>query len=380
MTIIRKSKQNPIWIVFFVLIIFAFAYLFFDFLKGSQTKTDHTAGIVKTPKTLQGKLSAGVAHAEYTLYNLPVELDKARIHDILFYSGAMWLGTDKGLAKIVDNQVTVYKQFSDWPFEWVRDLVATPYGIALQIHVAEGNTGGTRAGSHIFNPELETWEKIGNNILAQTWFDGYLYQAGSNLIRRKPGNFSEREVLLTSMCGGRPSSLTIKTINNEIWLTGEGTTLNEHTNSRSGCGVIRYNPKSGRNTVYKTQDGLNHNIGWDLDGDNKTVYVSHSVKHNQLSFYDFEKAQWFSMRTGGSGNVIFVTPDAIWMARGTPRRPLRRIGRKFGQGKSFSPFSDNEYVSAIGININEVWLGIYEKHWSKGTYTITSKLGLYREK
>lgn len=336
--------------------------------------------IVKKPSTVKGQLDAGIGSGVYTFFTLPNGLDKAQIHDIVFHRGAMWLGTDKGLVKIQDRQVTTYRQFSAWPFEWIRDLVVTPYGIAVQTHVAMGNTGGQNAGSHIFNPEEETWQRVGDNVLAQAWIDGALYQAGSSLVRRKPSNSWKKETVLPSLCGKGSSSLKMKPINDELWITGEGKTLVTYVDNSFGCGVIRYDPASGHSVTYKTQDGLNHDTGWDLDGDSSGVFVSHSIKHNHLSHYDFAQRKWRSIKTGGSGNRIAVTDGAVWLAQATPRRPLRRIDRQSLEGKTYPPISDNEYISAIGVDGNKVWLGIYEKHWSESTYTITSRLGRVTER
>jgi hypothetical protein len=321
-------------------------------------------------------LGAGSLSGEYTFFELPDGLDKAQIHDIVFHEGIMWLGTDKGLVKIENQTATIYRQFGDWPFEWVRDLVITPFGIAMQTHVAMGNTGGHNAGSHVFNAANETWHKVGGNMLAQSWLNGALYQVGSTLIRRIPSNSWNKEIVLSSICGKGSSSLKMKAIDNELWITGEGKTLQTHVDNSYGCGVTRYDPVTGEVFNYTMQDGLTHDKGWDLGGDAKGVYISHSIKHNHMSYYDFGQQGWHSVATGGSGNRISVSDNAVWLAQGTPKSPLRRIDRQNLSGKSYPPISENEYISAIGVNGREVWLGIYEKHWSDSTYTITSKLVL----
>ena len=353
---------------------------FFFFLSSSwmETHSIPKKKIQINPIILSAALEGEEKTKEFTFYNLPLDLDKAQIHDIIFYADAMWIGSDKGLAKIKDKKLTLYKNFSDWPFEWSRYLVPTPHGIAVNIHVANGNTGGNPAGSHIFHPDKEQWEKIGDNVLDQEWHDGYLYQASSKLIRRDPKKAWKEEPILASLCHGGASSLAMKAVNHELWITGDGKTLQTHVDHSYGCGVIRYNPKREETVVYKKQDGLNHNYGWDLDGDRSGIFVSHSVKHNRLSFFNFNNGRWTSMEAVGSGNRISISSSEVWLAQATPSYPLRRISRKGQDAHSFPAFFDkNEYVSAIGIDGLDVWFGVYEKHWQDSTYTISSKLGHY---
>lgn len=348
-----------------------------SFLNTVQKKPAPKLSIIKRPSVTQAQLGTASAKQDYQFFDLPTELSNAQIHDILFHNNAMWLGTDRGLAKIAGNQITIYRQYSDWPFEWIRDLVITPSGIALQAHVALGNTGGNPAGSHIFNPQDESWSRLGNNILAQSWLNGYLYQASAQLIRRHPANHWKQEVLLSSLCNRRPSSLSMTAAGNDLWITGDGTTLETNLGNSYGCGVIHYQPGSRSSTTYSTKDGINNDFGWDIDSDKTSVFVSHSVKHNHLSHYDSAQQQWSSFPVNGSGNSITLSPAAIWLATASPTRPLTRIDRVTLKKESLSPFSDQEYVSAIGVHNDEIWLGIYEKRWSNSTYTIRSRLGLH---
>ena len=353
-------------------------FFFFLRLSWKETRSLPEKRIQINPIILSAALGGEEKTEEFTFYQLPLGLDKAQIHDIIFFADAMWIGTDKGLAKIKDKKLTLYKLFSDWPFEWARYLVPTPHGIVVNIHVANGNTGGNPAGSHIFDLKKEQWQKVGDNVLDQEWLDGCLYQASSKLIRRDPKKDWKEEAVLPSLCSGGASSLVMKAVNHDLWITGDGKTLQTHVDHSYGCGVIRYNPKRDEMVVYKKQDGLNHNYGWDLAGDRSGIFVSHSVKHNRLSFFNFKDGRWTPMEAVGSGNRINISSSQVWLAQATPSYPLRRISRKGQNAHSFPAFFDkNEYVSAIGIDGLDVWFGVYEKHWQDSTYTISSKLCRY---
>ena len=367
----------PLAIVFFL----AGAVALFGFTPQSRTGDDKIeqskSSMVKNPRSTRGKLGAPTKFEEYTFYELPNDLDKAEIHEILFHKGAMWLGTDKGLVKIVDQEVTTYTQFSDWSFEWVRNLAVTPNGIATSVHVAHGNTGGEGANSHVFDVENETWHEIGPNVLDQEWHKGYLYQVNKDLIRRDPKELWQDTVVVPAVCGRGASRIKMKVIENELWIVGTGSQFGGWRSSGSiGCGATRFIPSSGKSFKYHTTDGLNHDYGWDLDGDDKGVYVSHSIKHNRLSHFDFERERWSEPRLRGAGNRISISSNGIWLARGSPLAPLHRIDRGTNEGRLFSKISDNTYLSAIAINGKEVWVGAYEKKWTNSTYTITSRLGM----
>lgn len=352
-------------------------FTLFQFAQFFTPDKGNTPTITKKPSVTHLSLNPGEKIQDYTLFELPGELNKAEIHDIIFLDGSMWMGTDKGLVRIEGDNVTVYKQFSDWPFEWIKDLAVTPYGIAVQTYVASGNTGGHSAGSYVFDVNNEAWHPIGRNILAQAWLDGYLYQATSKLIRRSPLQDWKEEEVVHRICVGRVASLKMRTIVDELWLTGDWTTTGGRSND--GCGVVRYNPKTGKSLFYKTKDGLNHDMGWDLGGDSRDVYVTHSIKYAFVSRFEQDQQQWVSMKTAGTGNRITVTTQAIWLAAPVPTHPLIRIDRNTGEKLALPPLSDKEYVSAIGANGKEIWFGTYVKSWSGSTYTIRSRLGRYIE-
>lgn len=373
------TEKSPLAKILIFIGLIAAVYGFVKFNNTISTRSAAVLAIKNNPTITYGRLGAGEKIKEYTFFDLPNGLNKAQIHDIVFVGDAMWLGTDKGLVKIVDQDVTIYKQFSDWPFEWVRNLVATPHGLVVSVHVAMGNTGGESANSHVFNIEDETWQNIGPNVLAQAWLDGHLYQAGSKLTRRDPKESWEEQTVIPSICRGGSTSLKIKAIANELWVTGQGDGFGLNVDDSFGCGVIRYNPINGQSIVYSKKNGLNHDKGWDLDGDDKGIYVSHSIKHYKLSFYDFTQNMWKSVNRGGAGNRIAVSAQSVWLARGSPRPPLGRIDRENNHGPAFSAISDSTYISSIGVDDKKVWLGTYEKHWADSTYSITSRLGLVVE-
>lgn len=384
-----KKSSYFLWVILVVVVVGCFTLLLGDFsMRSIGFWAEDKTGIVRLqeettipttgPSVTQDMLGSGTSVDGHTFFELPAGLDRARIHDIIFHEGAMWLGTDMGLVKIVGSEVTIYKQFSEWPFEWSRDLVAIPGGIALQILVAKGNTGGKLKGSHVFHIESEAWQPISGHILAQEWFDGYLYQAtssfdSSKLVRRSPSSSWEEEDVLESVCAGKVSGLEISAIEGELWLTGQA-------KGTSDCGVLRYNPKTGKRINYKTKDGIQHDQGRDIGGDHAGVYVTHSVKSNSSSFFDFKTERWVSI--SGSGNSLAVTPQAVWFAAWSPKGPLVKIDRNTLRRTASKPFSESEdeYISTIGVDNKNIWFGTFVETWAGSTYTIKSRLGLYVEK
>lgn len=369
------ANKNVVAGAVFLLVGVLFLILMSDF-SGPESRSN--SDITQNPSITHAKLGPGEKVQDYTLFKLPEGLGKAQIHDIVFQADAMWLGTDRGLVKIEDDKVTNYRQFKDWPFEWVRDVVFAADGFVVNTHVANGNTGGNSTGSHFFNIKQESWQKIGPNTLAQAWLDGYLYQAGSRLIRRNPTNTWKEEELLPSVCERRPSSLKMRAIEGEIWITGIGKTLETGAGSSIGCGVLRYNPNTGKHLIYKTAQGLNHASGWDLGGDKNGIYLSHSVKHSYLSRFDFADNRWASMYNPGSGNRVTVTPDNIWLASAFASKPIVVFNRQTYESRSLGEIANKEYVSTIAVRDKQVWFGTYIKDWVGSTYTINSRLGFFQ--
>lgn len=405
-----KESQKPL--IYIILPVFAGIALiaFFSLLSSNKGREipPPPADLAQKESTQEYDLGEPVEDKRISFYTLPGGLDEAQIHDIKFYDGAMWLGTDKGLLRIKDKKITQFRQFSAWPFEWVKDLTFTPAGIVVQTYVAQGNTGGTPAGTNIFDPKTQHWKQLGRNALAQIWYDGALYQASSKLVKRMPENDWKADVIVQSICGKSPTSLSMIAAAQNLWIVGQGSTLRQHASSSIGCGLTRYNPADNSTTVFHVKDGLLNEYGWDIAGDDKAVYISHSIKDNTMSVYNIKEDKLGAYAVGGSGNHISVSPKTIWIAKATPSLPLRRIDRGSGLARNFGAFSPpvegqamaeetkeitegtapteqkkpepNEYVSAIGLDGNQVWIGTYIKVWDGPKYTIKSRLGVYEDK
>lgn len=309
---------------------------------------------------------------DYTMYSLPGDVAQASINDIVFDAGAVWVGTKKGLIKIKGSQFTVYRQFSNWPFEWIKHLIVTPYGLVVNTLVAEHNYGGKHAGSYLFDIKNETWLRLGRNNRAQAWLDGYLYQVSTKLIRRDPLHSWQKQIVLSDLCTRWTSSVVMRAINGELWLSGDS--LRRYS---TGCGVIRYNPEKGKSIVYKSQDGVNGDMGVDIGGDSRDVYIAHSMRSGHLSRFDLHARSWQSLRAGGTGYRIAVTARAIWLACLNPAQPLLRIDRDSAETTRLPGLGKKEYVSAVGENDKDVWFGTYVQNWQGQGYTIESRLGRY---
>lgn len=366
-----EQKTQAIGQILFIFLLFSFGaiFLFFQMHHVSQEAVDRPAVIEKKPIKREATLGVATPNGPYMMYELPLELGRAQIHDIVVDGAVKWLGTDKGLIKIVEDKVTQYQQFSDWPFEWVHHLTVTPHGVFVGVLVSDGNTGGEYAGSHRFDPDTETWTKLGKNKKAQAWLNGALFQIGSTLTKHIADNNWQAEEIQLEICQNQPRTLTMRAIENELWIVGDG--------RKYPCGATRFNPETGETQAYFNKDGLIHEQGWDVDGDANGVFVTHSVKYNRMSFFNQQTQKWDLFPKTGSGNSMMVTADAVWLATASPRKPLNRVDRNGNSRQLYPPFNNREnmYISALGQEEDKIWFGTYIKHWRDGRYDITSKLG-----
>lgn len=370
----KKSTRLVTFVFLDLLIVIAAVWFLLNHTHFLAPNNPPAPKLTQKPSITQLSLGAGEQVGDYTMYSLPGDLSQANINDIVFATGAMWVGTEKGLLKINGDRVTVYKQFSDWPFEWIKNVVVTPYRIAVNTLVAQHNYGGHYAGSYLFDIQKETWSRLGGNVMTQTWLDGYLYQASTKLLQRISLASGQKQDVLHGVCKYGVSSLVMRAINGEIWLAGD--TLRQ---SNPGCGVTRYNPKTGKSVVYKTQDGVNDNTGVDIGGDSAAVFVASSYS-GHLSRFDQNTQVWRSLYDGGTGTHICVTPQAIWLGTLNPAHPLIRIDRSSHETTSLPAVSEKERISALGIHDREIWFGTYVTNRLGQSFTIQSRLGRYIER
>jgi hypothetical protein len=314
-------------------------------------KGDGAPLLVHAPETTSLELPSVYPSGELQLYEFPRLMRDAYIHDIVVDGDRLWIGTGKGLLEHVDGKsLTRHRQFSHAPFEWVENLALADNLLALDVHVARGSSGGHRAGSHVLDTRSGQWQKVGRNILDQTWLKGVLWQRplDRNLLKTSLNNgqwTSEEVPLRTQLC----SEAYMSTINDEIWIAQQGTV---HFHGGAGiqgmshvkakpCGVLRYNPLSGEETLYGEGHGLNSGFGRDIAGDEHQVWVSHSIKDDRLSLFDTGTGRWQSARPYGSGNRITLGDRAVWLASPSSTSPLIRIDgqRKKGKTSTVCPLS-----------------------------------------
>ena len=358
-------------------------------LEKNERKEEAVDLLVYAPENTSLALPVSRNSGEITLYEFSPELREAYIYDIVVDGEQLWIGTGKGLLAFAEGHyANLYRQFSRAPFEWINNLALENDLLALDTLVATGSTGGHYAGSHIFNTQSKEWHRLGKNILDQTWLNGSLWQRplDRTLVKYttdKNGTWIQEEIPIQ---GRLCSEAYMSAINNEIWIAQQGTV---HFHGGAGinyagsqvkalpCGVLRYNPETGEETLYEESDGLNSGFGRDVAGDEHQVWVSHSIKYDKLSLFDPVTGQWQSARPYGSGNRIALSKKAVWLASPSSSDPLIRIDRTTQKRKNIQGIPKDFYVSAIAIDSENVWVGLYKKNWKDSTYTITSYLARY---
>ena len=237
-------------------------------------------------------------------------------------------------------------------------------------------------------PTPGQWQKLDSDAVDQIWLDGELWQRRSDrsltkLVHRNNVWQGDDVPLKSRLCrGGR-----LAAINGEIWIAqqgvrriGGGARRVASLVRRVPCGVVRYNPRTGEETFYDQDDGLNSGFGRDIAGDARQVWVSHSVKHNKLSLLDLETGQWQTALPFGTGNVIALSQHAVWAASPSPRDSLMRIDRMTQQRQNIRTGLDDFYVSTIAIDGTVIWLGLYKKSYTDTSYTVESYLARYDDR
>ncbi|MDH5326168.1 MAG: hypothetical protein OEZ68_16295 [Gammaproteobacteria bacterium] len=346
------------------------------------TDTDADLSSLNTksqPSVHKAQLGAEQNIGDYTLFPMPPILAESQLDEILVRGDALWIGSDKGLVKVQGKTLTLYRQFENVAYEMVRELVALPDGIAVQLSLAHSYGKETALGSYVFNTQLEQWQKVGDTAMAQAWLDGYLYQANTGLIRRNPEQDWKQEPVLDSVCQGAPSSLTMRAIDAEIWLVGDGSFVDNIGVRTFGCGVLRYSPKNQEARLYTTEHGLNHNSAWDIAGgmmgQGSGVYVTHWLKDIYVSLLEPGAKQWVSLIGAGTGNNMAVHEESVWLASTFASKPIITVGRDAVTGRSLAPIDRNEVVSAVAFQGPRLWFTTSAKVWIRGKSSIRSRLG-----
>ncbi len=361
------------------------AYHFYS----ARQASDATSAPLLVPAPLQNSLALPRTResGEILLYSFSPELREAYIHDIVVDNERIWIGSGKGLLAYSEGAYAIqYRQFSHAPFEWVRELSLENGLLATDVLVARDSTGGTYAGNYLFDVHSKTWQILGHNVISQTWLNGVLWQRPLDRTLNKFSLINDQWVsedipIQSRLC----SEAYMRAIDNEIWIAQQGT-VHFHfgvgiqgTSSVKAipCGVLRYKPQTGEEILYEEDDGLNSGFGRDVVGDGDQVWVSHSIKHEKLSLFDPQTGQWQSARPYGSGNRIALSKRAVWLASPSSSSPLIRIDRATQSRRDIKGIPGDYYVSAIAVEGDEVWLGLYKKTYSGKTYSIDSYLAKY---
>jgi hypothetical protein len=365
------------------------AWLAYDFyVQRSAHRQSVAPWLSPEPATTELTLPERSSRGELEIYRFSPELRAADIYSLAIDGDALWLGTGRGLVHFEPGRFArQYRRFSRAPYEWTRHLRLDRHLLAVDSLVAGGNTGGEYAGNHLFDTRTGEWSKIGTNVLDQVWLDGQLWQRqlDRTLTRasRRGDQWQLEEIQLdTRLC----SEAYMAVVDDEIWIAQQGTV---HLQGRIGqggsrakaipCGVVRYDPRSGRETFYDEADGLNSGFARDVAGDGREVYVSHSIKHEKISIRDSATGRWSSARPYGSGNKIAVSENAVWLATPSSRDPLVRIDRKTQKRKNISGIPEGYYVGALAVAGNTIWLGLYKKEWKGSTYSLDSLLAKHED-
>jgi hypothetical protein len=326
---------------------------------------------------------------ELLLYEFGSGLREARIYDIVVDGDRLWIGTGKGLVEFADGgEVRLHRQFSGAPFEWTQDLALHDGWLAVDVLVAEGNSGGHYAGSHVLDTRTGEWHELGANVLDQVWLGDALWQRplARMLVRQEflDGVWRSKDVSLSSrLC----SHAQMAAIDGSIWMAQQGVVhFTGGARVRGGsytkevpCGVLRFEPETGSETLFEERHGLNSGFGRDVAGDARQVWVGHSIKHGKLSVYDRQTGKWGSAPPCGSANTVALGEDAAWLATPSGSAPLLRIDRETRRCRPVTGVPQGYYVSAIAIDGDAVWLGLYRQNWQGSSFTIDSYLARYRE-
>lgn len=387
----KKLMRSQILVVIIMMsIVPAIAAWFaFDFFTRRGAHEQSVAPWLKPqPTRVNLSLPERSSRGELHIYRFSPELRAADIYSLAVDGNALWLGTGRGLVHFEPGRFArQYRRFSRAPYEWIRHLRLDGHLLAVDSLVAGGNTGGEYAGNHLFDTRTGEWTEIGGNVLDQVWLDGELWQRPLDRTLRRASRTADRwqleEIPLDSrLC----SEAYMAVIENEIWIAQQGTVHFHGTIGRGGsrakeipCGVVRYDPRSGRETFYDEGDGLNSGFARDVAGDARQVYVSHSIKHERISIRDGATGRWSSARPYGSGNKIAISEKAVWLATPSSRHPLVRIDRRTQKRKNIAGIPDGYYVGALAVAGNTVWLGLYKKVWEGSTYSLDTLLAKHED-
>jgi len=373
----------PVAAIGFMMLVFPLGVWFLFDSRDGPTSPDNGSSVYGTPSVEYRSLDLQIEeHSDgLSLYQFDVPVSESMIYDILATESAVWLGTGQGLIRLEpDERAVSHRAFAGAPSEWARHLTLHGDLMAVDVMVAGGPTGGQYAGTHLFNIRSETWDRIGENVADQVWLGEVLWQRtlARTLVRwtRDQGRWVDETVpLKTNQC----SEASLAAIGDVLWMAQQGTARGGLRFARTAraipCGLLRYEPTSGRETFFSEEHGMPSGFGGDVDGDASQVYVSHSTKHDRVSWLDTASGEWHSLRAAGTGNRMAVSDSAVWLATPSARHPLIRIDRLTQRRIDISGIPQDFYVSAIDVQGDSVWFGLYRERWKGETYTVQSLLG-----
>lgn len=376
------------------------------FLVGLWTMRDHISLVLNKKFNKEIKLTSNPTSQTHplvidekiedtTFYKLPAGIDKTQLYNMVELDGSLWLGTGKGLLNIKEDKIHVYKQFSDWKHEFFQNIAVIPLGIVSTVFVSHKETSREFAGVYIFDTKKHSWHKISSSYLGlRVWHKGYLYQREGDQIFRIDSKKSWKKEALkleNDICRGLSRNSDLKVIGDDLWITG--TWVSSGTRSRSGrtsgfkqgCGVIRYNLNSGKETFYgeKTLPPQTKKIFYDPW--EQAVYIS-AYESGKLSVYDIKKDQWSRRTFLGKGRSEFLnfSKDEIWLYGSGHCSFCKYIRERRSYYNGPKGFPKKYYRDEIFINKRNIWSTFYKSVWTKvngkNEMSTFSKLGLYQDK
>ena len=196
--------------------------------------------------------------SEFTAWRLGGGLDEVVVYDIVseVRGAGVWLGTGLGLVRLEPSgRASIYRNFSNSPREWARELVFVGDAIALNLTLAPGNTNGEPVGTYLFHRADERFERVGEHTRALA-FDGQhlLSVQGRSVVRFLPVRDAwmvEAVVPEVEICG----EVEMTRAGGALWLSQQGVRRVGHGSEDIPCGVTRLVPGADA-TRWMKEDGL----------------------------------------------------------------------------------------------------------------------------
>ncbi len=315
----------------------------------------------------------------------PKELSSAMINDIRYYRDVLLLATNKGLVMIdIDHhKIRRFQIHSDMPFEWWRSMDVSDNKVVSTTLVSNGSTGGTYAGSHVFDLDTLIPMPLEREITGQIFHNNLLYQLSDKrlLVRDPLQGFStvrtiDLEPLVHTGCiFGSPLST-----GRAIWVPTWGRPTSSHTiysATKGKCGLIRI-PDSGEpiKIIKKGNNAMAYHTTQYSYSDSDGLLLVHPTRAQRVSYYGEANNQWRAIDSSALAGTL--SENYFWVGyRGVTG--YARNGPKNITIRVKTALRPNRFVSAIAVRESnefkaEVWIAFYVKHYSGDGYDIESSI------